>query len=145
MGLEGPNMSIALATFKKRFFGLNLGMSKTPLRDFLRKLGAEPYRDFVEYRIKDLSAKELQDAAINGISLRVRELGVSVDLEAMARLSAILRSRILIDADYWSGPSARNCTEALVDILSIIDDETDIPARWDKTVETLTEQQQSFF
>jgi len=131
-----------MADFKGRLFGLNLSTSKTPLQDLLLELGNEPYRSFVEYRIKDLSAKELQDAAIDSWWEVLDALGLPHNLEVGAKVSAVLRSRILVDPTYWQGSQARSYSEALADIYSIIDAEMDLPSEWLQPVETLTEQHQ---
>jgi len=130
-----------VADFKKTFLGLNPG--KAPLQSLLLALGDEPYRSFVEYRIKDHSAKDLQNAAIDNWWLVLDDLGIPRDAyEASAKVSAVLRSRILVDASYWQGPQARTCREAFADILSIVDEEMEIPIAWLQPTETLTEQQQ---
>lgn len=131
-----------MANFKERYFSLQLGQSSKPLQDFLRALGAEPVRDFVEHRMKDLNARKLQDACMDDFALGIQAHGLQFDLESLARISATLKARILVDSGYWNGPSARTCNEAFVDFLEIIDDQLGLPSVRDEEIETLAEAQQ---
>ena len=132
----------AVANFKDRYSALNLGTSTTQLRDFLQALGNEPYRDFVEYRLKDLSTRELQDAAIDDLMLGMQLLGKPYNLEQGARISAVLRARFLVDPSYWVGSTARRCAEALPDVVGVFEEELSLGDVSRKSVEQLDDQQQ---
>jgi hypothetical protein len=109
---------------------------------FLREFGGDTYREFVEYRLKSFPARQLQDAALDSWAVAADALGLPVELEVLARVSATLKARLLVDAGYWTGPSARSCPEAFTDVISVVRDEIGLGPLWKDKVEEIAEDEQ---
>ena len=128
--------------FKEKLAALRLWESNVPLVTFLEKFGNDPYRDFIQYRIKDTSARDLQDAALDDWAIAADALGIPVNLEIPARISGTLKGRFLVDPSYWTGPKARSCVEAVTDSGGAVDDEVDLGESWHHEVSELDQTQQ---
>ena len=128
-----------MSSIERRLVELKLGTSASPLFDFLREFAKDPYREFVQYRLKSFSARQLQDAALDDWAAAADALGLPVKLEVLARVSATLKARYLVGLGYWIGPGARSCAEAFADIISTVEDEIGRGPILHKKVEELPE------
>lgn len=131
-----------MAGRERRLVNLKAGTSASPLSDFLREFGADPYRELVQDQVISFSARQLQDAALDDWAAFADALGLPVELEVFARVGATLKVRYLVNPGYWIGPSARSCAEAFADIISAVGDEIDLRLIQDKKVEELPEHHQ---
>ena len=106
--------------FRSTVFRLNPN-SQTPFTNFSDALGPTPFRLFVEYRLHDLNAKELQDAALNhwqdaSVYLQLPSVG----WESVTRVSGTLKARWFTDQSYWQGQNPRTCNEALQEVIAAV-------------------------
>ena len=122
-----------MTSIENRLLSLNLGTSASPLSDFLKEFAKDPYREFVQYRLRSFSPRNLQDAALDDWAVAADTLGLPAELEGLARASATLKARFLVDPGYWSGFSARSCADAFTDIVNTVAVEIDLATIWNDT------------
>ncbi|MFC1974053.1 hypothetical protein ACFLU2_01700 [Chloroflexota bacterium] len=131
-----------MSSIERRLTRIRAGTSASPLFDFLTEFGKDPYREFVQYRLKSFSTRQLQDAALDDWAVAADMLGLPFELEVLARFSAVLRSRYLITPTYWTGPITLTCAEAFTEIISTLENELDLGPILDKKIEEISEGRQ---
>lgn len=139
---------------ENRLVALNLWKSPTPLSDLLDEFGTDSFSSFVEYRLREFPADLLQDSAMNHWAEAEEGLGISESAngpdtlqnwEQFMRVSGTMKARHMVDPSYWSGPTARTCTQSLLDVIEVVDEQHPIPWSDEVSLRAGSRQEQSAF